>query len=337
MFNAALAIELLAVCDFVEGRRGRQFDSVPNPATNFIEPARSAQPLEVAGSPLRNPVGLVSREWKSDAECMVACTDTGAAVVAFRSSEPPGFQANGGFKDWVTTDLRANRIPYPPEPGGLLGVADRRWVHAGFWQAYERVRQRLLNQVHELERRHGRLPRIYVTGFSLGGALATLAALDLAQQHRKTPVMLYALAAPRVGDSSLMKLVSQRLREAFGLGYGGDPIVHLPPFGPNVPITFTHLAKINLAGIHVPLGNPGIPQILQQYRSLERSIYIDTDHQLHEGWPPLQVAVNVFHHDLRVYLHALKAVLQAREETRAARRAKGLDAVLAQLLLAPRP
>ena len=41
-------------------------------------------------------------------------------------------------------------------------------------------------------------PRIWITGHSLGGALATLAAIDLAKQHPGCPLCLYTFGCPRV-------------------------------------------------------------------------------------------------------------------------------------------
>ncbi|MDJ0574536.1 MAG: lipase family protein [Xenococcaceae cyanobacterium MO_234.B1] len=51
---------------------------------------------------------------------------------------------------------------------------------------------------------------IYVTGHSLGGALATIAAMDIAQKDKlRTPINLYTFASPRVGDNEFADKFNQ--------------------------------------------------------------------------------------------------------------------------------
>ena len=57
-----------------------------------------------------------------------------------------------------------------------------------------------------VEYAHERGKRVYVTGFSLGGALATLCALDL-KVNDKRDVVGWFLGSPRVGREDLRKAV----------------------------------------------------------------------------------------------------------------------------------
>jgi nuclear pore complex protein Nup85 len=55
-------------------------------------------------------------------------------------------------------------------------------VHKGFMHAYSSVRPVLLQLLGKMVA-DGKLWRVYVTGHSLGGALATLCALDLSSRR----------------------------------------------------------------------------------------------------------------------------------------------------------
>lgn len=55
---------------------------------------------------------------------------------------------------------------------------------------------------------------IYVTGHSLGGALATIAAMDIAEKDKlRTPINLYTFASPRVGDNKFADKFNQFVSE----------------------------------------------------------------------------------------------------------------------------
>jgi hypothetical protein len=58
-------------------------------------------------------------------------------------------------------------------------------IHKGFWFTYRKVRSRVMKVILEevkrvMEVRHGLPPKVYVTGHSLGGALAQLCSFDIA-------------------------------------------------------------------------------------------------------------------------------------------------------------
>ena len=139
-------------------------------------------------------------------------------------------------------------------------------MHNRIWDTYNLVRNPLLAGVGKQHANIDPPPkRVYVTGFSLGGALALLAALDIADAV-KTRWELFFFAAPRLGDASLNKLLEKRVHKSTLITLRGDPVVHLPPLGPDFPVTFRHPVSFRPGGIHIPLGN-AVPQINQQYRS----------------------------------------------------------------------
>jgi hypothetical protein len=311
--NADLALELLALTHTAQFQDSAAM-TASAVVTQMLLPGSTTATLN--GQTVRNATFIKGTTGRSDTECFVARSDGGEVVVAFRGSETAFFNESGAFKDWVLTDFRSTRIPYPPDRGNLL---DPRYVHEGFWRAYEQIRPVLLSEVSRQAAKSSKAKSIVVTGFSLGGALALLASLDIADGMRGTPVDLFTFAAPRAGDGSLNKLLAERVRKSTLIAYRGDPVVHLPPLGPNFPINFRNPVYVDIGSFHVGLGTPLNVQVGQQYRTADRLIWIDKLNEMHEDFPTAQVALNFLDHDWPPYMRALRAI---RRRQRAERDAK---------------
>lgn len=295
VFRRKLAIELLKFAQKTE-------DDALGSSSSASESSGDDQGVSTLnGSPVNGVVAIKRKNWKSDTEAYVGRSEAGDVVVGFRSSETELFGKTGALKDWVLTDFRSHRMPYPPAPGSW---PNQRWVHTGFWEAYELVRNELIAEVSRQANLTPKASTIFVTGFSLGGALALLAAMDLGDAMKATPVELVTFAAPRVGDESLNKLLAERVRRSLLIAFGGDPFVHLPPIGPNSPVTFKHPIGVDVAGLHIGFANP-LPAVGQQYRSADRLEYIDRNGVARDGFPPAQIALNFLDHNHARYLAAL--------------------------------
>jgi len=111
---------------------------------------------------------------------LVVKDDWSYAVLAFRGTEVTK------LKD-ITTDLKA----------GMAGMIEGR-VHKGFRQAYQSVKDDIEKNVAKLDG----IP-LYITGHSLGAALATLATQTLEQNHafRDQIAACYTFGSPRVGNT----------------------------------------------------------------------------------------------------------------------------------------
>ena len=85
-------------------------------------------------------------------------------------------------------------------------------VHSGFKEMYLSVRLKLINILEEAiqkdKKNKNLLKNIFLTGHSLGGALATLASLDISQLFYKYNIVVYNFGSPRVGDHSFAELMS---------------------------------------------------------------------------------------------------------------------------------
>ncbi len=112
-------------------------------------------------------------------------------------------------------------------------------VHSGFYRAYRLIRARLLNKL----RLHGNKP-IVVSGHSLGGALATLAALDLSL--KRLPVTaVYTAGQPRVGDKKFRSAYYDAVdNRTFRFSHVDDVIPSIPPTKvPVVNFEYSHVGQ----------------------------------------------------------------------------------------------
>lgn len=91
------------------------------------------------------------------------------------------FRGTESFND-ACTDAKAPLVPHPD--GGR--------VHMGFLEAYDKVRK----QINEAVAKHKGLP-LYITGHSLGGALAMIATKELGAESTGAT---YTFGAPRAAD-----------------------------------------------------------------------------------------------------------------------------------------
>jgi len=119
-------------------------------------------------------------------------------IVAFRGTE-----INAGWAkfiaDLVHTDLNRDMVSLPSFGNGAK-------VHEGFWAAFDQVRSDVLDEVQE---QGSAGQKVWVTGHSLGGAQALLAASTL--RNEGIPVQgLYTYGSPRVGNETF--------NASFGIG-----------------------------------------------------------------------------------------------------------------------
>jgi predicted lipase len=137
---------------------------------------------------------------------------TNRLYVVFRGSDKP--------IDWINNvQFRQQIYPYGD------GNSEVRF-HRGFMAAYFAIRDPLLKVVDQF-----RDQRIIVTGHSLGGALATIGALDL-QYNLGTAdnfsFSVYTYGAPRVGNLALVESFNRRVPDSHRFIYGWDVVTRVP-------------------------------------------------------------------------------------------------------------
>lgn len=126
---------------------------------------------------------------RADTQCFIASTNQ-FIVIAFRGTEV------NKYKDLLTDADLALTTGY----GGK--------VHKGFKQAYAKVRSVVKEKLkaHNAENK-----TLWLTGHSLGGALAVLAAYELKQQGYKVNGV-YTIGQPRVGNNSFSNSFDKLLK-----------------------------------------------------------------------------------------------------------------------------
>jgi len=130
------------------------------------------------------------------------------------------------FLNWKSN---MNTIPVPyqfdPEPYGFSDSNVE--VHQGFQHAYQSLRSEVRAAIQSLRQTHPSFP-LYVTGHSLGGAIAQHAALDLAVNDGEHPIV-YTYGSPRLGKVAWADYYEQHVTKSFRVVQNSDVVPRLAP------------------------------------------------------------------------------------------------------------
>jgi len=126
------------------------------------------------------------------------------------------FRGSSTSIDWVY-DFIAQQTEYLP-------AKNAGQTHKGFSDIYYTLRQ----QVIELLSQCDSDKPLYITGHSLGGALATLAALDIAVNTPFRKIIVYTFGAPRVGDPAFVRAYNYTVPIHWRFQNKYDIVPHLP-------------------------------------------------------------------------------------------------------------
>jgi hypothetical protein len=116
--------------------------------------------------------------------------------------------------------------------------------HRGFRLAYLSVQAKLQAELKRVVNKHA---RVYITGHSLGGALAPVAAYHL-ESFLKTQlgvptqnIVLYCFGGPRAMNAQRAGELGTRVPHHFAIVNKDDLVTHVPP-----PVSFTHIPKLRV-------------------------------------------------------------------------------------------
>ncbi len=137
------------------------------------------------------------------------------AIIAFRGTS--------STTDWIS-DAMASQTKYKC-------VKNAGMSHRGISNIYYSARDGIKGALNGIF--SGKT--LYITGHSLGGALATLCALDVAANTEFVNPGVYSYGSSRVGDPIFVKTFDSRLNYCFRVNNRFDVVTHLPPQALKLP------------------------------------------------------------------------------------------------------
>jgi hypothetical protein len=142
-------------------------------------------------------------------------TDTVAFLATGPNHVVISFRGTSSLENLIT-DLTFSKVDSPYGRGK---------IHRGFMKAYASVQIALNSAVDDLGQGHV----LFVTGHSLGAALAQLAAYDLAAKGNDVAAV-YVFGSPRVGNKDFASAYNQRLEDRTFLHINNkDLVTRVPP------------------------------------------------------------------------------------------------------------
>jgi hypothetical protein len=167
----------------------------------------------------------------TDTQCAILSDTTGTSIyIVFRGSEKR--------LDWETSfNFEQEVVEFEQEVIQEQIVQDREQIypyqgesqsgaqmHRGFTAAYMSVREK----IHNYLRSHA-ASSVTVTGHSLGGALATLCAVDVQYNFsNKVTIDIYTFGAPKVGNDGFRESFNRRVPNSYRFVHGMDIVSALP-------------------------------------------------------------------------------------------------------------
>ncbi|XP_077218972.1 putative feruloyl esterase A isoform X2 [Tasmannia lanceolata] len=158
--------------------------------------------------------------------------DLNAIIIAFRGTQEHSLQNWIEDLFWKQLDLN-----YPGMPDAM--------VHHGFYSAYHNttVRPGVLQAVQRAKKLYGDIA-IMVTGHSMGGAMASFCALDLAVNQGVQNVQVLTFGQPRIGNSAFSSYFSIQVPNTIRVTNEHDMVPHLPPYYTHFPQkTYHHFPR----------------------------------------------------------------------------------------------
>ena len=140
------------------------------------------------------------------------------------------FRGSSNLDNWIA-DLSFKQVSAYPKCNGCE-------VHGGFYDDWVALMPGIVNETLRL---HNEQPnaQLFVTGHSLGAALAVLSASELHYTQGLTITAVYTYGEPRVGNKAFKDFYNQGTHLSWRVTHNKDPVPKLPPtaFG------FTHIQR----------------------------------------------------------------------------------------------
>ncbi len=170
-------------------------------------------------------------------------------ILAFRGSEETG------IADWIN-DLKFMPADFAYGEKGNTAIK----VHYGFIETYGSVREAMFKAAKETPHQ-----QIVCTGHSLGGALATLCAVDIKYNLPDKVVSAYTFGSPKVGNAEFVNFYNKLVPQTYRVVNSVDVVPNLPP---NIPLVISyehvgelqHLGDLQASQVSADVGMCHLPQ-----------------------------------------------------------------------------
>jgi len=127
------------------------------------------------------------------------------------------FRGTSSTTNWISDAIASQR--------NFKYIKEDCLTHRGFTDIYSSARGQIFSAL-------GRLSpdmTLYITGHSLGAALATLCAIDIAANTAFVSPSLFTYGSPRVGDPAFSKAFTKYVRSSWRTANLLDVVTHTPP------------------------------------------------------------------------------------------------------------
>ncbi|RCX23485.1 lipase (class 3) [Fontibacillus phaseoli] len=127
------------------------------------------------------------------------------------------FRGTSSTTDWIS-DAIASQMRFK-------FIKEDSLTHRGFTKIYSSARDGIMSALTNLSPDK----KLYITGHSLGAALATLCAIDLAANTAFSSPILYTFGSPRVGNPAFAKAFTNYVQNSYRVANQFDIVTYAPP------------------------------------------------------------------------------------------------------------
>jgi len=131
------------------------------------------------------------------------------------------FRGTVDLTNWILNLNFSTLSPFPRNPNVR--------VHSGFYDGYQSVETQLISIV-QLFISKFQTSTLYVTGHSLGAALAQIAGISFKLDNPSITTNVYSFGTPRTGDPPFSTFYSNTIDSSYRVTHWHDVVPHLPPF-----------------------------------------------------------------------------------------------------------
>ncbi|KAJ3355057.1 hypothetical protein GGF32_002200 [Allomyces javanicus] len=227
----AKQLHVIMTMEADDDEKGARLKSAAVAAPSAVGTVTGADLQEIKDTAVFSEIAYCGTAAKGTTLVQYLTGKTNAGYVAYNASRNTvmvAFRGSSNVANWID-NLEFGKITYPFTVPATFKSKPK--VHKGFVDAYNEVRPSLLQALATAKSRYP-TAKITITGHSLGGAIATLAAADLAASGvvAASRVKLTVFNSPRVGTSEFSDLVgSLNLARVARYVEENDIVSHLPP------------------------------------------------------------------------------------------------------------